>query len=126
MDKIFYKKILVGVRFTKFDKGSIPLTDEKETIQLLGLNHPKGAYLKAHLHKPIKRVTQNLQECLIVLRGKVKLDIYTPKKKFIRSVQLKTGQLFILLNGGYGIHLLEDSLLIEAKNGPFLNDKILI
>lgn len=126
MDKIYYKNILVGIRITAVPKGSIPQTDEAEPLQLVTLNHPKDTYLKAHQHLPKRRVTQRLQECLIVKKGRLKLDLYTPDKKFIRYIYLKEGQAFILMNGGYGIHLLEDSELYEIKNGPFREDKVLI
>lgn len=126
MDKIFYKDTLVGIRIAKISKGSIPQTEEKEALQLVTLKHPKGVYLEAHKHKPQKRVTQRLQECLIVRKGKVRLDLYGPDNKLFKSIFLKQGQVFILLKGGVGIHFLSDAEIFELKNGPFKEDKVLI
>ena len=126
MDKIFYKGKLVGIRIAKISKGSSPQTEEKEALQLVTLKHPKGVYLKAHKHRPRKRVTQRLQESLVVRKGKVKLDLYGPDNKLFKYIYLKEGQAFILLKGGIGIHVLSDAEIFELKNGPFKEDKILI
>ncbi|KKQ96658.1 MAG: hypothetical protein UV74_C0010G0004 [Candidatus Woesebacteria bacterium GW2011_GWB1_43_14] len=126
MEKIFYKKTLIGIRIKKIPKGSVPLTDGKEPLQLVSLKHPKGSYLKAHIHEPKKRVTRSLQECLIVKKGKIRLDLYGRDKKKFKRLFLKAGESFILMNGGIGIHLLEDSECLEVKNGPFVEDKVLI
>ena len=67
-----------------------------------------------------------MQECIIVKKGKIRVDLYGPDKKMFKKVVLKTGDLLILLNGGYGIHILEDAEMIELKNGPFVEDKVLI
>lgn len=127
MDEIYYKKILVGIRVRGLKKGSNPITRDEEPLQLLGLKHPKGHYFVPHRHKPQKRVSNHLQECLVVRKGKVRVDIYAPGDTKFKSVILKAGELFILLNGGYGIHVVEDAELFELKNGPFIgDDKILI
>ena len=129
MDKIFYKNILIGIHITSLPSGSSPLTDGAEPLQIVSLKHPKGAYLKAHAHEQRKRVTQGLQEALIVKSGSASVDLYAKTEsgfqKF-KTVDLKVGDVFILMNGGYGIHVTEDAEMIEVKNGPFVEDKILI
>lgn len=126
MEKIYYKKTLVGIRISKLQKGTVPATPRGEPLQLLMLKHPAGSYLRAHFHIPRKRVTHRLQECLMVKRGEIRVDLYGPDHKPFRRISLKEGELFILLRGGYGIHIKKDAELIEAKNGPFKEDKILI
>ena len=127
MEEIYYKKTLVGIRVRSLKNGSNPITRDEEPLQLLGLKQSKGHYFLPHRHKPMKRTADHLQECLIVRKGKVKVDIYAPGDVKFKSIILKEGELFILLNGGYGIHVLEDAELFELKNGPFMgNDKIII
>ncbi|MFH0852561.1 MAG: hypothetical protein V1845_03080 [bacterium] len=126
MEKIFYKKKLIGFRVKALPKGSIPLTDGKEPLQVVTLRHKNGAYLKAHMHKPRKRTTDCLQEFLMVKKGRIKLDLYGPDKKFLKFIYLSGGDFFVLMHGGYGIHVLEDAEMVETKNGPFIEDKILI
>ena len=126
MQKIFYKKTLVGIKIISLLKKTVPVTDDKEPIQVLTLKHPKGTYLVAHTHTERKRVANRTQECLIVKKGKIKIDLYGPDKKFFKYVYLKEGQMFLLLHGGYGIHMKEDSELFEVKNGPYIEDKEVI
>ena len=126
MNKIFYKNQLIGFRLRVLPKGSIPLTEGKEPLQAVALKHPKGSYLKAHMHAPRKRITTCLQECLIVKKGKIKLDLYGPDKKFFKFIYLSAGDIFLLMHGGVGIHIIKDAEIIEVKNGPFKEDKVLI
>ena len=126
MEKFFYKKKLVGVRIAVMSSGSTPATNEKEPLQLLTLKHPRGTYLKAHIHLPRKRVTSRLQECWVVRKGKVRLDLYGPDKRFFKYIFLKEGQAFILISGGIALHVLDDTEIFEVKNGPFKEDKVLI
>lgn len=126
MDKYYYQNKLVAIRITRINRGSIPITESSEPLQLVTLRHSKGVYLKAHMHKPKQRMTSRLQECLIVKEGMVKIDLYGPDRTYFKSINLRKGRVLILLNGGYGIHLSQDSELVEVKNGPFIEDKVLI
>lgn len=126
MEKIFYNKKLLGFRLRSIVKGSIPITEGGEPLQVVTLKHPKGSYLKAHMHSPRKRVTSSMQECLIVKKGRVKIDLYGSDKKFFKSMYLSAGDMFLLMNGGIGINVIDDAEMIEVKNGPFKEDKVLI
>lgn len=126
MEKIFYKETLIGILITSVENGSIPITDPSEPVQVVTLKHPQGTYLKSHTHSPTPRTTGHLQECLMVKKGLVNIDLYGPDKKLFKTIPLKEGQFFLLTKGGYGIRIIEDSELIEVKNGPFIEDKVLI
>ena len=126
MPEVFYKGTQVGILIRTIRKGSVAVTNGGEPLQLVTLKHPKGSDIAAHTHAPRKRTVQKLQECLIVRKGRVRLDLYAPDGTLFTRVTLKAGDSFILQNGGYGIHLLEDSELLEVKNGPFLDDKVLL
>ena len=123
---IEYKGKLVAILLGKFPKGSIPQTDGKEPLQLVTLKHPEGKYLLAHTHRPAPRKTAKMQECIVVRKGKIQVDLYGHDKKMFKKIKMETGDLLILLNGGYGIHILEDAEMVELKNGPFVEDKVLI
>ncbi len=75
MEKIAYKETLIAIRFKKFKKGATPLTDHQEPLQFVAFKYPKGKYTKAHIHKPKIRKTQKLQECLVVISGKIKTPL---------------------------------------------------
>lgn len=127
MEKIIYNNTLIAIRVKKLKKGAIPLTDPLEPLQVLSHKRQKGSrYTKAHIHKPKKRITQKLQECLVVIKGKIKIDLYTPQKKFFKSIYLSAHEAVIFMNGGHAVHIVEDSEIIEVKNGPFVEDKVSI
>ena len=126
MIKIYDKNLLLGIKINKIKTGSIPITNSSEFVQIVTLKHDKGSYLKAHTHKPKKRVTQKLQECMVVVKGEIKLDLYNLKNKLVRHITIKAGQAFLILNGGVGVHIKKDAEIIEIKNGPFIEDKELI
>ena len=124
MDKILHKKKLVGIRIRSLKEGSLPVVDGDEPLQVLTLKHKKGYQVKAHYHKPTTRTTASLQECLVVLKGKVRIDLYGSEKKVVKRLFLKQGETFIFVSGGHGVHFLEDTEIIEIKNGPFSPDRL--
>ncbi len=126
MEKIFYNDTLIAIRIQKFKNGLVPLTDPLESLQILSHKRKAGEYTIAHMHTPKNRVTQKLQECLVVIKGKIKIDLYALDKKFFKSIFLSAGQAVIFMNGGHGVHMVKESEIIEVKNGPFVEDKVLI
>jgi len=126
VDKIIYNNNVIAIRIKKFKNGIMPLTDPHEPLQLVIHKRSSGEYTKAHTHALKRRITEKLQECLVVINGKIKIDFYTPDKKYFKSIHLSSGEAIIFMNGGHGVHILKDSEIIEIKNGPFIEDKIFI
>lgn len=123
IERILYRNALFAIRLKSFTNGTIPLTDPLEPLQVLAYNRERGKYTKAHFHKTKKRVTQQLQECLVVIKGKLKINIYNSQKEFFKTLYLTAGQAVIFIRGGHAVHSVSDSEFIEIKNGPFLEDK---
>ncbi len=126
MKKYTYKGTVVAMHIQKLINGSVPQTDGKEPLQIVTLKHKKGKYLQAHMHTPKVRKTESLQECLVVIKGSVKAELYAPDKTKFKVVVIKKGEILILMHGGYAINFIENSEIFEVKNGPFIEDKILI
>lgn len=128
MEKLYSGETLVGIKVSVIPDGSVPITEEGESLQLITLKHPKGTNLKPHYHRATNVMAKKVQESLWCKKGKVKLTVFgpAPLSPFVQEIVLNEGDSFIVLNGGYGITLLEDSELIEHKNGPFMNDKVFI
>lgn len=94
--------------------------------QQLGLLvHEKGKKIKAHRHKLIKREINLTQEVLVVLEGKVKIELYNEKLQKIKTIVLKEGDTILLAHGAHAIEILEYSRIIEVKQGPYagMDDK---
>jgi len=123
--KVFkHNRQVVGILIRKFNNGVTPITKETESLQVLTLKHKKGVSVKPHTHVPKKRMTGSLQECLVVRKGKIKIDLYTTNKKLFASVFVKVGEAFLFVSGGHAVTVIEDAEIFEIKNGPFANDKV--
>ncbi|QQG46216.1 MAG: hypothetical protein HYY55_04650 [Candidatus Niyogibacteria bacterium] len=120
------KNILIGLLSSAIEGGINPVTEPEEALQVLGVKHSKGAEVAAHRYAPRRRVTTALQKCLVVRDGKVRATLYGTDDRPFKEITLKSGDIFVLLRGGYHLKFLSDTDMIEIKNGPHYDDKILL
>lgn len=101
-------------------------TSEANTQQIGCVGHPKGTVCQAHIHNKIKREVYYTSETLIIKEGKVRADIYDNEKNYLESKILNKGDVILFLDGGHGFTFLEDTQMVEIKQGPYLsvNDKV--
>jgi hypothetical protein len=102
-----------GIRF--FTPGSF-------SQQVAYMKHPKGHKITAHVHNMITRQVLYTQEALVIRKGSVKVKLYTSNKEFIGDRILKTGDLILLCGGGHSFEMLEETSMIEVKQGPFAGE----
>lgn len=95
------------------------LTPDDYKQQLGFIVYPAGGNVVAHVHLPIKRNITGTSEVLIVRQGRARLDIYRADKTFLMSRILETGDLVLLIDGGHGFEFLEETILVEVKQGPY-------
>ena len=78
------------------------------------------------MHNSVPRDVQFTQEVLFIKSGKVRVDYYDKKKNYLESRILNKGDIVLLAFGGHGFEMIEDSEIIEIKQGPYLDkqDKI--
>jgi len=81
--------------------------------------YPKGGEVKRHFHLPLQRHLVGTPEALLVRKGKVKVDLYSLDKKFLGTWTLGQGDLILLVAGGHRCRCLEDTVLLEIKQGPY-------
>jgi len=129
IEKITYKKKLLAliVRGKYRRKKGITFFTPNESTQQFGyMKHKKKHIIKPHLHK--KRVTKisYTTEVILILRGKLRVDFYTPDKKYLFSKVLKGNDIIMLVHGGHGFKILNDIEMLEIKQGPYslIKDKI--
>lgn len=103
-----------------FDKEGVNfITDQDNPIQLGILKHRQGAKIKPHIHKISSKVINSIQEVLHIEYGRVEVDFYDDNGERIESVILNMGDTILLISGGHGFDILEDSKIIEVKQGPY-------
>ena len=122
------KKILYAVIIKKkrkfIKKGVDFITDNKDLLQVGFLNHKKKHIIKSHIHLKKKRIINYCTEVLIVEEGKVKIKFFNNKNSDIKKDKiLNKGDIIILFQGGHGLKILEESKIIEVKQGPYVEGK---
>tara|TARA_E500000081_G_C5814269_1_gene210580 strand:- start:93 stop:518 length:426 start_codon:yes stop_codon:yes gene_type:complete len=95
------------------------LTQDDSFIQVGTWNYKKGKILDAHFHNEFERKAYRTQEVVYVLKGAIECSIYTTKGKFIYSKTINENTLIIQYQGVHEYEILEDSQIIEIKNGPY-------
>ena len=121
IDRIEHKgKVFALILRTDYDEDGVSfVTSKDEPIQLGVLNHRCGTKIKPHIHKNQPRTISEVQEVLHVDCGKVEAEFYERNGKKIGSTVLNSGDTILLICGGHGFNILEDSKIIEIKQGPY-------
>ena len=76
--------------------------------------------IKPHIHLPVERRVHGTTECIVVRKGSCEIDIYSQAKQLIASRLLYTGDIALLVGGGHGFRMREDTVLFEVKQGPYV------
>lgn len=82
--------------------------------------YPSGGEVKRHMHLDIERNLRGTSEVLLVKRGHCLMDVYNQEKQLIATRELFEGDLMLMVGGGHGFRMLEDTILLEVKQGPYL------
>lgn len=90
--------------------------------QLAYMRRPEGYVIAPHVHRPALRSVWLTQEVLFLRSGKVRVDFYSNDQCYLESRVLEAGDVVLLAGGGHGFHMLEESEIIEVKQGPYAGD----
>jgi cupin fold WbuC family metalloprotein len=91
-----------------------------EFSQQLGmLVHPRGKIVKRHRHKLVKREIFRTQEVLVLLEGRIRVELYDDDGEPLRAVLMKPGDSILLARGGHTVKVLDDAKIVEVKQGPY-------
>ena len=90
--------------------------------QVAYMRHPKNKVIEPHVHNLVARQVLYTQEVLLVRKGSVEVNLYTSKKSFLTSRVLGAGDLILLCGGGHSLKMLEETSMIEIKQGPYAGD----
>ena len=96
------------------------LTPDDFGQQMGMIVYPAGHSIQPHLHLPVVREVHGTTECIVVRKGSCMLDIYDRNKRFISTHELYLGDIVLLLGGGHGFRMREDTVLFEVKQGPYV------
>jgi len=116
------KLLSIIIRSNYSCEGIKFFTPDDFSQQLGYMSHSKGSVIKPHTHNKVTRNVNYTKEVLIIRSGKVRVDFYSDARSYIRSTVLYKGDVILLAFGGHGFEMLEDSEMIEIKQGPYAGE----
>ena len=104
--------------------GSLPAATEfvsppDATLQVGHIVHPLGHEIARHAHRQQERLISGTAEVLLVRRGRCEMDVYDNNRHLVATRELRAGDIVVLLDGGHGFRMIEDTVLLEVKQGPY-------
>ena len=117
------EKLLSIIIRANYQKDGIEFFTPDDFSQQLGyMNRPKGYIIPPHVHNPVTREVQYTKEVLYIKNGKVRVDFYDEEQNYLQSTILNGGDVILLAYGGHGFEMLEESEIIEIKQGPYAGE----
>lgn len=81
--------------------------------------YPVGGEIKRHVHRPLERHLVGTSEVLVVKQGHCLIDIYNDDRELVATRELFPGDVMLMVGGGHGFRMLEDTVFLEIKQGPY-------
>lgn len=98
-------------------------TTDDATLQVGHMLRPDGYEIVPHLHVPVERAVSYTQEVLFIKKGRVQVDFYDEQKSYLKSRVLEAGDVVLLARGGHGLRMLQESEIVEVKQGPYVGER---
>ena len=128
LERIYSEGVLLAyiIRVKMRPEKTTFLTPSDLNLQLGFVVYPKGGNVIPHVHLPAERTIVGTCEVLLVKKGRCEIDIYNDERKLVVTRELSEGDLVLTVGGGHGFRMLEDTVLLEVKQGPYLEsgDKV--
>ncbi len=95
------------------------VTPPELNLQLGFVVYPGGGEVARHTHKPLERHLTGTSEVIVVKEGRCEIDVYSPDRKKVATREVGRGDVMLMVAGGHGFRMLEDTVLMEIKQGPY-------
>ncbi len=117
-------RLVAIIIYDEFKKDGIEFFTPGDFSQQLGyMKRKAGDIIQEHKHILNSREVKFTQETLFIKRGRVKINFYTDDNVYFTSRELKTGDVILLASSGHGFEFLDETEMIEVKQGPYIGDK---
>jgi hypothetical protein len=125
IEQVNYQGTLYAVIIrAAYEKDGIEFFTPGHFSQQLGyMKRSRGYQVPAHIHNPVHREITLTNEVLFLKRGKVRIDFFSDEKVCFQSHILTAGDIILLAAGGHGLEFMEESEIIEVKQGPYSGDQ---
>lgn len=89
-------------------------------LQLGFVVYPARGEIARHDHRPLERTVVGTPEVLVVRSGRCEIDLYDHERRHVATRELRGGDVILIAGGGHGFRMLEDTVLLEVKQGPYV------
>ena len=113
--------ILIAIIVRKdFKKEGVNFISDPNFPLQLGLsNYKKNEEIKAHFHIENEIKINKIQEIVYIKKGKTLVNLYNKEGFNFKSIELTTGDIIFFVEGGHGFKMIEETDIIEVKQGPY-------
>lgn len=81
--------------------------------------YPRGGEIARHRHQPVERRITGTSEVLVVRKGRCEVDFFDDDGQLVATRTIHEGDVLVLVAGGHGFRMLEDTVFLEIKQGPY-------
>ena len=113
------KTLAVIIRAQVSPTGTTFLTPPDYKQQVGFVVYPGGGTIARHTHVPLERHLVGTSEVIVVRSGRCELDVYDDDHTLVATRALEAGDVMLMVGGGHGFRMLEDTVLLEVKQGPY-------
>ena len=82
--------------------------------------YSRDGVIKRHIHRQLERHIVGMAEVLVVRSGHCQIEVYDEEKKPVTVRDLYQNDVVVMVAGGHGFKIVEDTVLLEIKQGPYL------
>mgnify|MGYP001487398635 CR=1 FL=1 len=130
MRKIYSKnqdQLLIAsiIRLNEISDYRKDLSPDEEFLQVSARKFTELIKVEPHKHFQIDRNTSRTQETWIIIKGKVKAEIFDVNDELIDEEILTDGDCIVLYRGGHSLEVLsKETVMYEVKNGPYFGKNV--
>jgi hypothetical protein len=88
-------------------------------LQLGVSNYLHSQVVRPHTHNRRQISVEAVQEVVHVDTGRIRVDLYDTADLLAGTADLFTGDTILFVQGGHSLQIMEDSRIIEVKQGPY-------
>lgn len=121
IEKVTHGKNLFAIiiRSSLPARGHQFLTQPSNPLQLGVLDFPAHHQIPPHRHIAIEKTVKHSTEVIHLQFGLLKLCLFSNQGEKFYETHLEAGDAAVLINGGHSFEFLQNTRLIEVKQGPY-------
>lgn len=113
-------RVMAIIIKSEFNRDGVHFISQKDYPLQLGISgYKRGDLVKAHFHKARKIMINKIQEVVHIESGRCMVNLYDLDGKKIKSIELSENDTIMFIDGGHGFEMLEDTKIMEVKQGPY-------